>query len=132
MSQGDTVAAVQDYKASNNGSLFKSSSAAVQAGTMARAAIEKGSLLRLAAASSVEGVAPSSLPPMPASNVPSSVPSEIPRAPELKDPPERLSSGAGAGRGDAIRVSLPEQTGQNVGDRGIAHIASGGIGLSGI
>lgn len=64
---------------------------------------------------------------MPASNVPSSVPSEIPRAPELQDPPERLSGGAGAGHGDAIRVSLPEQTGQNVGDRGIAHIVGGAL-----
>lgn len=118
MSQSDIVAAVQDYKALNNSSLFRSSSAAVQAGTMARAANEKGSLLRLAAASSVAGVAPPSLPSMPSANMPSPVPSEIPRAPELKDPPERLSSGAGAGRGDAIRVSLPEQTGQPVGDRG--------------
>ena len=125
MSQSDIVAAVQDYKAANNSSLFGSSSAAVQSGTLARAASEKGSLLRLAAASSVAGVAPSSLPSMPAANVPSSVPTEIPRPPELKDPPEQLNSSAGAGRGKAIQVSMPEQTGQNVGDRGIsAQIAS--------
>ncbi|MGJ7607135.1 hypothetical protein ACSFA7_22560 [Variovorax sp. LT1R20] len=60
------------------------------------------------------------------SSVPSSVPATIPKAAEVRDPAVPLN-GAGAGRG-TINISTPEVIGQNVSDRGIAHIASGGLG----
>lgn len=62
-----------------------------------------------------------------ASSVPSSVPVTIPKATEVREPATPLNSGAGAGRG-SINVSIPDAIGQNVGDRGIAHIVSGGLG----
>jgi hypothetical protein len=55
------------------------------------------------------------------------VPATLPAAAEVRDPASALNSGAGAGRGK-LNVSIPETIGQNVGDRGIAHIASGGLG----
>lgn len=62
------------------------------------------------------------------SSVPSSVPAVIPKATEVREPPTALNSGAGAGRG-SLNVSIPETIGQNVSDRGIAHVVSGGLGM---
>jgi hypothetical protein len=62
------------------------------------------------------------------SSVPSSVPATIPKATDVREPATALNSGAGAGRG-SINVSIPETIGQNVSDRGTAHVVSGGLGM---
>lgn len=48
MSDADIVSAIQDYKIRNNDKLFRSSSAAVRAGTLSRARKEKADLLSIA------------------------------------------------------------------------------------
>ncbi|MGJ7552640.1 hypothetical protein ACSFBI_01475 [Variovorax sp. RB3P1] len=60
--------------------------------------------------------------------IPSSVPASIPAATNPDERMTQLNSGAGAGRG-SINVTLPETIGQNVSDRGSAHVVSGGIGM---
>lgn len=67
------------------------------------------------------------LPLMASSGVLSPVPPTIPKAAEVRDPVTPLNSGAGAGRG-AVNVMLPETVGQNVSDRGTAHVVTGGFG----
>jgi hypothetical protein len=63
------------------------------------------------------------------SSVPSAVPAVIPKATDVREPATPLNSGAGAGRGSII-VAIPEAIGQNVSDRGTAHIVTGGIGMA--
>ncbi|MDQ0591000.1 hypothetical protein [Variovorax paradoxus] len=75
------------------------------------------------------GVSTPTLPAAPFLSVPSAAPSKIPAAPELRDPPAPLNS-VGPGRSVA-QITLPETTGQNVRDRGIAHIVTGGLGAAG-
>lgn len=72
-------------------------------------------------------VAMPNIPAAPSASVPASVPVNIPPAPDIKPPATPLNSGAGAGRG-SINVTMPEKTGQNIGDRGLAHIVTGGMG----
>jgi hypothetical protein len=133
ITDAEFVSAIQDYKAANNDTLFKSSSANQRAGTLARATNEKASLLGLNAASGIPSgavpasVAASNLPSVPASNVPPSVPVTIPPMPDVTAPPTKLNGG-GADRGTAVTVNMPTRTGQNVNDRGIAHIVTGGMG----
>lgn len=57
--------------------------------------------------------------------VPPAVPAQLPE-PAKNEVPEKLNSGAASG--GKVQVSLKDKTTQNIGDRGIAHIASGGIG----
>lgn len=129
LSQADIVTAVQNYKAANNDLLFKSSSAAVRAGTLSRATSEKSALLRLSSAGTAPVASASTvMTGMPTVTVPSSVPSKIPDAPSTPEIAQRLGSGGGR-QPVVIRVSEP--VGQNVADRGFAQIASGGIGISG-
>lgn len=63
--------------------------------------------------------------PVPA-NIPSAVPATIPKPTEVKDVATPLNS-AGAGRG-SLSVSIPDTIGQNVSDRGTAHVVTGGLG----
>lgn len=72
------------------------------------------------------GLAVASLPPVASATVPSAVPGKIPPAPEVQAPPTQVNSSTRTR--ERITVSLPEATGQNIGDRGLAHIVSGGIG----
>lgn len=74
-------------------------------------------------------VAMPSIPAPPSASVPASVPSKIPTMPDIAEPPRQINTpaGAGAGRG-AVNVTMPEQIGQNVGDRATAHIVTGGMG----
>lgn len=78
---------------------------------------------------STVSVAAVNLPPVVAANVPPSTPDKIAAMPEMKEPPTQLNSGAGGGRG-TVQVTMPREIGQNVGDRGIAHVVSGGLGAN--
>lgn len=69
------------------------------------------------------------LPSMPVISVPSAAPSKIPAPPELRDPPAPLNGGAGAGRG-TTQINIPETTGQNVRNRALAHVVTGGLGAA--
>jgi hypothetical protein len=74
------------------------------------------------------GVASPSVPALAAPNVPSAVPASIPAATNPDDRMTQINSGAGAGRG-TINVTVPEAIGQNVSDRGSAHVVTGGLGM---
>lgn len=124
MSDADIVSAIQDYKIEHNNQLFKSSSVAVRAGTMNRAHQEKAHLLQLAglesAAKPVESVAKA-----PAVKSPSftetAAAAKIPSAPKVSEPISKPAE-----RQIAVKVQ-PGEVGQDVKDRRIAHIATGGI-----
>jgi predicted chitinase len=83
----------------------------------------------LGAGANIAGVSSSSLPPLTMANVPPSVPTNLPKPPEIQAPPTKLNSDTRAPQ--RIAVTLPETTGQNVGDRALAHIVSGSIGTAG-
>lgn len=70
------------------------------------------------------------IPAIPASNIPSAVPATIPPVPDVQLPATPLNSGAGAGRSPVI-VNVPERIGQNISDRGAAHVVTGGLGMRG-
>lgn len=69
------------------------------------------------------------VPPIRPASVPSAVPATIPRAPEVKDPAIPLNSLSGGAGRETVQVNIPETIGQNVSDRGIAHILTGGVGM---
>lgn len=122
MSDADIVAAIQDYKIANNATLFRSSPA-MQAGTLNRAMNEKADLLAIAAPSDAPvtptlAAAPR-IPPEPA-------PPAIPAMPASdQNAMRRLNSGGGP------QPSQPVATpSQELSDRMIAHIVSGGIGAA--
>ncbi|MDM0018373.1 hypothetical protein [Variovorax saccharolyticus] len=71
------------------------------------------------------GVAVAGLPTMKSIDIPPSVPAQLPEQAK-NEVPEKLNSGAAAS--GKVQVSLKDRTSQNIGDRGIAHIVSGGIG----
>ena len=119
MSDAEIVSAIQDYKATNNDKLFASSSAAVRAGTLNRATSEKSALLKLDATQTA------GLPTPAGAGVPASVPAQLPEQAK-NEVPEKLNAGAAAG--GKVQVSLKDKTTQNIGDRGIAHIVTGGMG----
>jgi hypothetical protein len=118
MTDAEIVTAVQDYKLANNDRLFAKSSPAVRAGTASRAVAEKSKLLALA------NIYPApvmvSAPPAPTVRIPS-VPA-LAEAPPVTIP---LSTG-GKSQATTI-VQAPPDVGQDVRDRRIAHIATGGV-----
>lgn len=132
MSDTEVVNAIQDYKAANNDKLFASSSDNVRAGTAKRAEAERASLLALAgdgggavaaggavtAGTTVAG----GMPTPPQVSVPAAAPDKVPAPPEVSMP--TMTADKGGGRSVAV---LKEPIGQDVGDRKIAHIVSGGI-----
>jgi hypothetical protein len=60
-------------------------------------------------------------------NITSSVTDKLPQMAEIKEPPTRLNSGVGAGRG-TVQISMPRDVGKNISNRGIAQVTSGGLG----
>jgi hypothetical protein len=134
MSDAEFISKTQDYKVANNDSLFRKSSANVRAGTLARAESEKNALLKVDAGGLQptyrHGTTMAAVPNIPSlvqAGVPSAAPATIPPLPDLPAMPTRLNSVAG-GRRDTMSITMREQTGQNVGDRAIAHIVTGGMG----
>ena len=128
MSDADLISSIQDYKTANNASLFKSSSPAVQASTMRRATDEKAALLALngqpalpaPSLMATAGNSPLAIPSMP--SLPAPV--VVAAAPQTDSGPVRLNSAPVA----AVPAPAPAPPAQDVRDRTIAHIVSGGIG----
>jgi len=147
MSDADIVAALQDYKIANNDRLFRSSSAAVRAGTMNRAHQEKALLVQMAQADEKAKTAGTGAPaqlakaampavpaiaaaPKPAVQAAQSAPqmpavpqttAKIEKAPTVDMPLNRPEE-------KSLTVKLPTgDAGQDVRDRAIAHIVTGGI-----
>lgn len=157
MSDADIVSAIQDYKIKNNDSLFASSSAAVRDSTLNRAKDEKNTLLALVKndplrsspvdAAPSSGLAASAGPverravavetttdiaahpsPALAMHMPA-VTSPVMPAPQAVPPAPTTQSPLGStGKKDqqTVTVEAPE-AGQDVRDRSIAHIVTGGI-----
>lgn len=136
MSDADIVAAIQDYKIKNNDSLFSKSSAGVRASTLQRAQNEKIALTRLAAADAASP-AMAAMPSASAravtaapsvARVPSAAqsPESMTPPPAPQPPPTRIGTN---GQGDKpVAVNIPKDVGQNVSDRGIAQVVTGGLG----
>lgn len=143
MSDEEVISAIQDYKIANNETLFASSSDSVRAGTAKRAVEEKKSLLALtglpiskgAPVASVVapvvtpalGIAAPLAPPV-VKSVAAPLPPKMPAPPATSASVEipELQSGREGGR--TISVTMPAQdVGQDIRDRRIAHIATGGL-----
>jgi hypothetical protein len=137
MSDADIVSAIQDYKVANNDKLFASSSAGVRAGTAKRAVEEKNRLLALAGQDAAPTAvasqqAPSSAIASPAPPVVASISappvSVAPTAPPIAEAPTVAVPMASADTKKAAAVAAPSQdAGQDLKDRRIAHIVTGGL-----
>ena len=137
MSDADIVSAIQDYKVANNDKLFASSSAGVRAGTAKRAIDEKTRLLALAGQDTATTAvasqqAPASPIASPAAPVVASISappvSVAPTAPTIAEAPPVTVPMASADTKKVAAVSAPAQdAGQDLKDRRIAHIVTGGL-----
>jgi len=130
MSDSDIVAAIQDYKTANNEKLFKKSSSDVRESTRARATNEKNDLVSLAGAygSALPNLASAASPQPP--QIPSSNTTPVAAGITIAQPPSvasPLASSGGDGRSVTV-VPAPAEAGQNMHDRAIAQIATGGMG----
>jgi hypothetical protein len=126
ISEAEFVGAIQDYKIANNDQLFRSSAPKVRAGTLSRAAQEKDLLIGLANVSSRPPVqtAPINTVTLPSPKLPNiPAPPPIAESPGIKEP-------LGSGFDDRyVSLNVPQsEVGQNLSDRSIAHIVTGGIG----
>lgn len=121
LSDAEVISAIQDYKIARNESLFKSSSADQRAGTAKRAISEKQSLLALSAADPMRASAAVSVAPPPPVTLARATPAAAAPAPEVPRPISTVGAGRGA-------VSPPvADPGQDMSDRRLSHIATGGI-----
>lgn len=119
---GGFVSSLQDYKIANNDRLFGSSSESVRAGTLHRASAEKESLLALTSqlgARSATGAA----------SVAASAPAmnNVPDAPAVTEASTRLAS---ITQNSQTVVMPPQDVGQDMKDRRLAHVQTGGIGVT--
>lgn len=119
LSDDQIISAIQDYKIQNNDSLFKSSSDRTREGTLNRAYHEKTKLLNLATA---QQAAYAASPSMPAVKMPA--PQKVPPAPNVLEP---IATGMGGNRGLTVAIKKGDVS-QDLGDRAIAHIVTGGLG----
>lgn len=119
MKDEDIINSIQDYKARNNDSLFSSSSKEVRASTLGRAESERVSLLSLAGKTTAQSNA---IQTARSAAVPSPIPEKLPPAADVAMPTVAANDAPAP-----VRVSVKQPIGQDVGDRSIAHIVSGGI-----
>ncbi len=137
LSDREIVAALQDYKLAHNDTLFSRSSDKVRAGTAQRAIDEKKRLLALADRTPVTVMPPqaeipsvmdrAAVPPVVASTRTAPV-SVAPPAPAIAPAPAvSVPAGSGASRTVAVVAPAAQEAGQDVRDRRIAHIATGGL-----
>ncbi len=139
MSDAEIVSALQDYKIQNNERLFRKSSAAVRAGTLSRAYEEKKRLLELAqsdsgraspSAAKAETASPAPVvktqpaaAPIPA---PAPVAQPQPVAPPVEEAPKAPTVvSTSSTKVKTVNADGPIQ--QDVRDRRIAHIITGGL-----
>lgn len=140
LSDSDIISAIQDYKIANNDKLFAKSSGKVREGTLGRALSEKDNLLGLASAESVSATV-NTIPslhnlaagPGNASQTQSAfaaapkIPAFTPIPSPAEAPPQITPlSSLDSGRNNTVTMPSSD-VGQDVRDRGIAHIATGGI-----
>lgn len=129
MSDADIIAAVQAYKLAHNAKLFRSSSPEIREGTARRAVAEGAALIgRAAGVAGAASVPTAALPNVPALNPPQARPAPPVPTPQPQEPasvPQRISAAAPT---TVVVQPASVPPGQDVPDRGIAHVASGGIG----
>lgn len=138
MSDAEIVSALQDYKIANNEKLFRSSSWRVRAGTLNRAESEKKRLVAMAnqdasmTSLSTLAAAPKSPVKIPPA-APATVTASAPKLPQTKPAAQasamaRVEQPVGSlGRAAPPVVNVQAEVGQDVKDRNIAHIVTGGI-----
>lgn len=147
LTDAQIIEAVQNYKIANNAALFRSSSAAVREGTLNRAIAEKADLLNIAgleaAGATPQTVGGVETPPVGSaetfrqyvqagktvtatSHVPT-VPRTVPELPRTEPTAAVTTPLAGNVRPPAVNVRIDREEGQDVRDRTIAHIATGGV-----
>jgi hypothetical protein len=124
MSDAQIVDAIQAYKADHNDDLFKSSSANVRAGTLARASKERDALLTLAAGTDVKPVAAAAS--SSSSGVMQVAMSPTPAIPATSAVQPLFTMP----RQEAQMPSKNTTVAQDVSDRKVAHIVTGGLGGS--
>lgn len=110
MSDAQIASAIQDYKIAHNSALFASSDAKTQAGTLKREGAEKQKLLALAA-------------PLPSTSAAPTL-----AAPKVQEAAQSVPTSATGPVPLEVRVSKDTgDVGQNVSDRKIARIVTGGL-----
>jgi hypothetical protein len=125
LSDAEFVSALQDYKIANNDRLFSKSSSNVRSGTLKRAADEKAQLLNLAA-SEIR------IPPVSPATVQASVPAPsvpvMPKPTVIAEAAPAVVPMSGQSGHKRITVSVDKgDVGQDIGDRRLAHIVTGGL-----
>jgi hypothetical protein len=127
LSDAEFVSAIQDYKIAHNDRLFSRSSRQVKAGTLNRALNEKTQLLTLASLEDRR----TSLPQMPTQTVSSMSPAS-PAIPHAKPtaiaeaPPILMPLSSGPRKNLSISIDKGD-VGQDISDRRLAHIITGGL-----
>lgn len=141
MSDAEIVSAIQDYKITNNSKLFRRSSAEVQQGTLNRAYKEKNDLLKLAAedhkngfsmaqqspATVSQALAAPSVVNLAAADVPTAAQVKMAQPPETQSIPSVPQVAANPGNKQIPTVRIESDITQDLGDRAIAHIVTGGL-----
>ena len=141
MSDAEIVSAIQDYKITNNSKLFRRSSAEVQQGTLNRAYKEKNDLLKLAAEDHKNGFSIAQQSPatvsqaltapsvvnLAAANVPKAAQVKMAQPPETQSIPSVPQVAANPGHKQIPTVRIESDISQDLGDRAIAHIVTGGL-----
>jgi hypothetical protein len=126
LSDADFVSALQDYKIAHNDQLFSKSSSQVRAGTLNRARKEKTQLLSLAA---IESKITPAMPVPAAQSVSAPSPSvpAMPKPQAVADMPAVMMPLAGESR-KTLSISIDkDDIGQDISDRRLAHIVTGGL-----
>lgn len=126
LSDADFVSALQDYKIAHNDQLFSKSSRQVRAGTLNRARNEKTQLLSLAAVES--RIAPTvQTPSVQTVSAPSPSVPAMPKPQAVADMPTVMMPLAGESR-KSLSISIDkDDVGQDISDRRLAHIVTGGL-----
>lgn len=125
MADAEIVSAIQDYKIANNDKLFKSSSDSVRAGTAKRAEAEKSKLVALAA----QDIPGATSPAMPTAMANAGAPAapSLPSMPSVAEAPPVIDPMASTGGKPVVAVANTPDVGQDMRDRRIAHVVTGGL-----
>jgi|GEM_PF-5115259 len=128
LNDAQIISLIQDYKAANNQTLFKSSDAATKAATFKRAFAEKSDLLKLASNSFMPPKTKAPLAFAPNLNLPTGVTPNLHLAQKIENPPPLLMPLNSKDNKPIVKVILPNNNlSQDVPDRTIAHVINGGL-----